>query len=309
MPKKKTTAEFIASARAVHGDRYDYSKVEYVSNQVRVTIVCPEHGEFEQVPSYHTDSGAGCPACGGNKRVTKTGFIEDVRRVHGDRYDYSLVEITNNTTPVKIICPEHGVFEQAPKQHRKGNGCPTCGGTQKLNQEVMLKRFAEAHGNRYDYSKAVYTSAREEVTIVCPDHGEFSQIAALHWAGRNCPKCAKRVLAAEMRKSAAEAEAVLIAQGNSTYAYDTRGYTNNKGFISVTCDRGHAFEQRFNDALRYGCPTCAGRNSAGERELREFIQSLGVNPVKTRKVAPPKEIDLWCPEQKVGFEFNGLYWH
>jgi hypothetical protein len=61
--------------------------------------------------------------------------------------------------------------------------------------------------------------------------------------------------------------------------------------------------------MKYGCPSCAGRNSAGERELREFIQSLGVEPTRTRKIAPPKEIDLWCPEQKVGFEFNGLYWH
>jgi hypothetical protein len=309
VPKKKTTAEFVAAARAVHGDRYDYSKVAYVNNQVRVTIVCPDHGAFEQVPSYHTDNGAGCPACSGNKRVTTADFVAESKKVHGDRYDYSLVAVTTNTTPVQIVCPDHGVFLQAPKQHRKGQGCPTCGGTQKLDQGVMLTRFAEVHGARYDYSKAVYTSAREEVTIVCPDHGEFSQIAALHWGGRGCPKCAKRVLAADLRKSADEVQLDLQRQGGAGFTYDVSGYTNNKGFISVTCDRGHVFEQRVNDAKRYGCPSCAGRNSAGEGELRAFIQSLGVEPVKTRKIAPPKEVDMWCPEQKVGFEFNGLYWH
>lgn len=308
MPKKKTTAEFIATARSVHGDRYDYSKVAYVNSQVRVTIVCPDHGAFEQVPSYHTDSGAGCPACSGNKRVTTADFVAESKKVHGDRYDYSLVAVTTNTTPVQIVCPDHGVFLQAPKQHRKGQGCPACGGTQKLDQETMLKRFAEVHGTRYDYSKAVYSSAREEVTIICPDHGEFLQIAALHWDGRNCPKCVKRVAADKYRKPLAAQHAALTAI-RPDFTYDLSAYTNNKDLISVTCDRGHTFEQQYNGARRHGCPSCAGRNSTGERELREFIQGLGIEPVKTRKIAPPKEVDLWCPEQKVGFEFNGLYWH
>ena len=60
---KLTTEEFIAKAKAVHGDRYDYSKVEYVNNQTPVKIVCPIHGGFIQRPSNHLH-GNGCQQCG-----------------------------------------------------------------------------------------------------------------------------------------------------------------------------------------------------------------------------------------------------
>ena len=59
---KLTTEEFIKKAREVHGDKYDYSKVEYVNARVNVCIICPKHGEFWQRPSHHTN-GCGCPAC------------------------------------------------------------------------------------------------------------------------------------------------------------------------------------------------------------------------------------------------------
>ena len=62
MGKKKTTEEFIKDARKVHGDKYDYSKVEYVKSNIKVCIICSEHGEFEQAPSQHL-SGNGCPKC------------------------------------------------------------------------------------------------------------------------------------------------------------------------------------------------------------------------------------------------------
>ena len=54
--------EWITSARKVHGDKYDYSKVEYVNYDTKVCIICPEHGEFCQTPHKHL-SGSGCPKC------------------------------------------------------------------------------------------------------------------------------------------------------------------------------------------------------------------------------------------------------
>lgn len=51
-----------------HGSKYDYSKINYVNNRTKVTIICPEHGEFEQTPSNHKN-GAGCPHCAYLKRI------------------------------------------------------------------------------------------------------------------------------------------------------------------------------------------------------------------------------------------------
>lgn len=130
MTKKKTTAQFIAEAKDVHGDFYDYSKVEYKGNKQKVKITCPIHGEFEQVAYHHLD-GCGCQECynerrGNTRRSTVQRFIEAAKKVHGDKYDYSRVNYKNSKEQVEIVCPQHGVFLQSPNMHLQGNGCPIC---------------------------------------------------------------------------------------------------------------------------------------------------------------------------------------
>lgn len=130
MRKKLTTEEFIYKAREVHGDKYDYSLVNYINNHTTVRIVCPIHGEFEQKPVYHINCKSGCPKCSNYnkvKRKTKEQFIKDAQQIHGDRYDYSQVKYINNKTKVKIFCREHGIFKQTPHAHiQLQQGCPFC---------------------------------------------------------------------------------------------------------------------------------------------------------------------------------------
>ena len=131
--------EFIEKAKEVHGDKYDYSKVEYVNNHTKVCIICPEHDEFWQTPNNHVH-GQGCPYCykqGIGKKIKnekrikiktiKKDFVEKAKEIHGDKYDYSKVNYINRNTKVCIICPEHGEFWQTPKNHLCGQGCPHCG--------------------------------------------------------------------------------------------------------------------------------------------------------------------------------------
>lgn len=122
---KLTTEEFIKKAREVHGDKYDYSKVEYVKSKAKVTIICPEHGEFLQTPQKHL-YGQGCPKCGHKSELTTEEFIKKAREVHGDKYDYSNVEYVDAKTNVCIICKQHGVFWQRPSHHTAGRGCKKC---------------------------------------------------------------------------------------------------------------------------------------------------------------------------------------
>ena len=123
--KKSNTEEFIKKAKKVHGNKYDYSKVNYVGNKIEVTIICPEHGEFEQTPKGHL-RGQGCPKCNGGVVQTTEEFIKKAKEIHGDKYDYSKVNYINMRTKVVIICPEHGEFEQRPRRHLIGDGCPKC---------------------------------------------------------------------------------------------------------------------------------------------------------------------------------------
>lgn len=191
---KKTSLsreEFIVKAKKTHGDKYDYSKVEYVNNRTKVCIVCPEHGEFWQLPENHI-YGAGCPFCAGNTKKSTLEFVEDAKKKHGSKYDYSKVEYTNNSTKVCIICPEHGEFWQTPNKHLRGDGCPMCRINKKLTQTNFIERAKIVHENKYDYSQVKYVNERTKVCIICPEHGEFWQTPAAHLLGNGCPKC-KRV--------------------------------------------------------------------------------------------------------------------
>lgn len=126
---KKTTEQFIKEAKKIHGNKYDYSKFDYKGNKKPGIIICPIHGEFTQQPVHHIQQKSGCPKCNlGSIGITKTleQFIKDAKEVHGDKYNYSKSEYIHSHTPLTIICPEHGDFQQSPNSHLQGKGCPRC---------------------------------------------------------------------------------------------------------------------------------------------------------------------------------------
>ena len=153
-----TTEEFISRARRVHGSRYDYALVEYSATRIPVKITCREHGEFEQKPTKHL-TGHGCKTCGrlaaANARRSNTEqFIAKAKRIHGDKYDYSLVSYKRNNLPVKIVCLAHGEFEQMPRGHLAGSGCRECaedrqtGRVMRLDEATALLREMARHKSK-----------------------------------------------------------------------------------------------------------------------------------------------------------------
>ena len=200
--RRLTTEEFKAKAEKVHGPgKYDYSKVEYVNNRTKITIICPDHGEFFQKPDSHL-RGRGCPHCANEAKTDTTEeFIikATAKESHGDRYDYSKVEYVNNRTKITIICPDHGEFFQKPNSHLQGQGCPHCADERRHERQIgttgeFKAKGKEVHGDRYDYSKVEYVNSYTKVTIICPDHGEFEQIPSGHLRGCGCAHCAANLI-------------------------------------------------------------------------------------------------------------------
>jgi hypothetical protein len=182
---RKTTEQFIEESIRVHGDKYDYSLVDYVNNYTKVKIICSKHGIFEQQPKPHL-YGQGCPKC---RSFTLNDFIIKSKQKHGNTYDYSLVEYKNDKTKVKIICPKHGAFEQSPNVHYN-HGCIKCFNekqTSTLND--FIKKANIIHDNKYNYDISNYINTYKYITIMCPIHGEFNQIPYVHLRGNGCPKC------------------------------------------------------------------------------------------------------------------------
>ena len=197
MGKKKTKEQFISEAKTVHGDKYDYSNVEYKNNYTKVCIICPIHGEFYQNPSEHL-RGQGCRHCGNVSGVSKRKlsfeeFIYKSKIKHNNKYDYSKVDLEHRDKNGKvcIICPIHGEFWQKPTTHISGRGCSKCGGKDNLTTEEFIKKCNIIHKNKYIYSKTNYINNKKEVCIICPIHGEFWQIAKSHLEGNGCSKCRK----------------------------------------------------------------------------------------------------------------------
>ena len=133
MNQKYDTNSLIKKFIEVHGDEYDYSKTVYNGYKEKVTVTCKEHGDFKISIGKHL-SGQGCPVCryikaSKTKRRSIDEAIAEMKEVHGDRYDYSMItEYVNTKTKLPIICPEHGVFWQSFDNHVRGKqGCPKCG--------------------------------------------------------------------------------------------------------------------------------------------------------------------------------------
>ena len=136
-----TTLSFSKKCIERHGGKYSYSKVEYINVHSPVIITCnvDGHGDFCVTPMDHLHNGKGCPIC--DREAVRVAhrkhkdFPEDPveyfkavsNKVHGDRYDYSLVEyFTSVTDKVPIICQSHGLFQQVVINHTTGSGCPSC---------------------------------------------------------------------------------------------------------------------------------------------------------------------------------------
>lgn len=195
---KQTTEEFIKNARAVHGDRYDYSKAEYKGVFDKVCIICPNHGEFWQSAHGHL-SGRGCPQCGrllsaSSRRKTTHEYVNEAQKVHGDKYDYSKVNYIDTKTKICIICKKHGESWQLPRTHIKGHGCPKCekeyvASLFRKTSDWFIKKAHEVHGDKYDYSKVNYIDSKTKVCIICKKHGEFWQLPSSHIKGHGCVKC------------------------------------------------------------------------------------------------------------------------
>lgn len=149
--KRLTTQEFISRAREVHGNKYNYDKVEYKNSENKVEIICPIHGSFWQSYRHHILRGHGCPDCNGGILQTSEDFIKKAISTHGNKYNYSKVNYINAITPVEIICSVHGSFWQTPHTHITGKGgCPKCAGKGSSKLEEETKQYLDFYNIVYE---------------------------------------------------------------------------------------------------------------------------------------------------------------
>lgn len=298
---KHSADSFIAKARAIHGEKYDYSKVEYVNNKTKVVIVCPEHGAFLQRPDSHL-IGKGCDKCGGTYKYSTEEFISKARSIHGDKYDYSLVEYVGNDIPIKIICPKHGIFEQQPSHHLSGHGCTKCAGIERLNTVQFIERAQEIHGYKYDYSKVKYVNNHTPVSILCKRHGLFMQSPVNHVnQQQGCPHCKVGI-----KTNREEFIQKAIERYGKKYDYSMVEYQSRKEKVSIICPKhGVFFVAPKQHLAGQACPDCIDYHKI-PKTIDEFISKARIvhgNKYDYSSVDILKEkVLINCPEHGEFFQ-------
>ena len=190
-----TTVDFVSKSTLLHGDKYDYSMVEYNGNKSYVTIICKKHGKFKQRAANHL-LGRGCLGCQSDANSSRMvlnadEFIIKAVLKHGYRYDYKKSRYINNVSKVIITCKEHGDFLKSPDKHLAGQGCQKCSGKGRINTYDFIIKSNSIHNFRYKYEKTICKKVSEKVIVTCCRHGDFSVTPSNHLKGRGCPGCSK----------------------------------------------------------------------------------------------------------------------
>jgi len=307
MKGKYTRESAIKKCIDVHGNKYDYSLMDYVNTKTKFKIICEKHGVFEQSLYYHL-LGRGCAKCG-IMRKTADVFIEQSNLIHNNKYDYSLVDYVNGKTKVKIVCKKHGVFEQLPHNHlRSFCACKKCSDNKR--EKTYIDRCVDIHNNYYDYSNVIYNGYDNNILIVCPRHGKFEQQLSKHLNNRGCPKCALENASKRYRLSLDVFLERCEKVHGDRYDYSLVKYKNLHDKVKIICPIHSEFEQ---DAAYHlkggGCPTC--QESKGERKIRIFLQKLNIhfNPqyrISECRDTNPLPFDFYLPFKNVLIEYDGI---
>lgn len=149
----KTTEQVISDFKLKHGDKYDYSKIEYKGNKVKVEIICKKHGSFYQTPNNHM-KGQNCKEC---TKISTEEFIKRSINIHKNKYNYDSVNYVNMNKKVKILCKKHGFFNQVPHSHLYGIGCPDCQeskGEREIRNE--LDRLGINYKSQYSFENCFF---------------------------------------------------------------------------------------------------------------------------------------------------------
>lgn len=246
------------------------------------------------------------------KKLSQDDIIIRFNKVHNNKFDYSLVDYKNLDTKVKIICPTHGVFDQTPRNHLKGNDCFECSKTKRSKTtEEFIKQAREVHGDYYDYSLTKYKNYLNKVKIICPIHGEFEEFPTEHiYKKSGCKKCGiektKKYTLLGLDKFVEKSNKI----HNNKYDYKNVVYVNCYSKVEIICPKHGSFFQKPCDHIHStaGCPIC--KESKGERLISSILSEFNIYFIPQKSFDDLKHknslyFDFYLPKYNCCIEYDG----
>lgn len=310
-------SNLIKNARRIHGTKYDY--LDKPLQDGKLGIVCPQHGEFWQ-NRYNHLKGCGCPKCANDliaskKLLGREVWIKRFTESHGDKYDYGNQSITS-LSPITIICPHHGAFLQSAIEHANGAGCPKCAPNATWTLDEFISKCLEIHDSYYDYSKVKLTKITSKVTITCPKHGDFKQVARYHVEGHGCKLCGH----SNISESKTVPFDIWVAEcrkvHSAKYKYRCSSYTNAISDVEICCPKHGVFQQKaYSHRAGHGCPSCQTLISKPQQRVLDILDKHQITySTNNRDVLMRKgtrgtslELDILCGN--LAIEVNGIMYH
>lgn len=309
---------FIEKCKNLYGDKYDYSKVKYVDFYTKVTIICKKHGEFNITPAIflHKDHGTGhgCPDCEGLKKVrrfTQRSFLAEMKRLYGDKFDFSQTVFRGMSKSVEFICPRHGKQKRLVDSMLSGSGCRYCNG-ELFWPEDFPRRAREIHGDKYEYPD-IPKSHQSMITIICKKHGAFKQRVDIHLAGCGCPQCAgiNHLSLEERKKNFIQRSK---ERYNDRYDYSLVEYVDKNTPVKIRCkEHDYVFTVLPDTHIRRssGCPIC--NDSIGETEVRLWLDKNHIHYETEYLILNENlqcrrsylRVDFYLPDHNTFIEFHG----
>ena len=334
----RNTQDFIKEVENKWPNKFDFFKTNYINCRTKLSLICKEHGEFECNP-LDIKKKFICPKCNEKYNLSPYKFklslndwITRFKHIHGDKYDYSLINEENyKDDKVPIICKEHGIFYQRKRDHSIGKGCRKCNATShhgskknlcnehisfhtligkdyciKLTKEIFLDRCKEKYGDKFDYSNIDYVDRLTPIKIICKKHGEFEVTPKQHLHSCGCPGCCKENRA----KGRTLSKEIWIEECNkihgNKYNYSKVNYNNGNDYVEIICpEHGSFFQKASNHRYGHGCPKCF--ESHLEEEIRILCENNNIQ-YEYQKMFPwlgKLRLDFYIPNKNIAIECQG----
>lgn len=304
----------VEEANKIYNNKYEYICIDD-ENERKIKINCKSHGIFYKSFHDHVKRNQGCPECSKPSKLTKDIIEKRGNKIYNNTYDYSLVDYVSKDVKIKIICNVHGIFEQTPKNHFRGTGCPKCRtNVKKLTIDNFIEKAQKVHGNKYIYDNVIYENIFTKITIICPEHGEFIQTPNDHLGGKNCYKCVGLVRTTnDFIEKAKKIH-------NELYSYENVKYENSHKKVCIICNIHGEFMQTPNHHLHgYGCSKCSIRSFSKicvewlEHIMKKeniFIQhALNQGEKKVKINGKLIKFDGYCEKTNTVYEYHGSVFH
>ena len=309
-----------------HNNKYFYPEFIYISLYEKIKIICPDHGEFEQQIMAHRQGGK-CKLCANQNRSKNVksssinkrteNFKNEVILKFGTYFDLSKVIYSTTNDIIIIGCPDHGEVKVAAGQFKRSKyGCPYCGGTKNLTQEMFLNLIPESHKKEYDLSTIIYKTRQDYITVGCKVHGNFSIKADNFIIGQGCPQCRYIKSAKAIRGNIEDILESFKITHNNKYTYEEIEPFKSriKTKIKIICPNHGPFTQPIDRHYKgHGCPIC--KSSKGELAVIKILEEYNIDYIneysfkdlKKEGSSKPLRFDFYLPKYNVCIEFDGRH--